>query len=124
MNRASSSASTGGCSGGWCSPPGGRLRRQRGQPGAIRAYRRLVGRVAKTDRIDARLIDEYGATMQPAASVPLSEAQQGTRELTSRRDQLIEAIVAEKKRLAGSATRTMRRAWRRTLPTWLTKSSA
>ena len=68
-------------------------------PERIWAYRRLVGRVAKTDRIDARLIDEYGATMQPAASVPLSEAQQGMRELTSRRDQLIEAIVAEKKRL-------------------------
>src|SRR5262249_21206598 len=65
----------------------------------IWAYRRLVGRVAKTDRIDARLIAEYGATMRPAASVPLSEAQQGMRELTSRRDQLIEAIAAEKKRL-------------------------
>jgi transposase len=68
-------------------------------PERIWAYRRLVGRVAKTDRIDARLIAEYGATMRPAASVPLSEAQQGMRELTSRRDQLIEAIAAEKKRL-------------------------
>ena len=68
-------------------------------PERILAYRRLVGRVAKTDRIDARLIAEYGATMRPAASVLLSEAQQGMRELTSRRDQLIEAIAAEKKRL-------------------------
>ena len=68
-------------------------------PERIWAYRRLVGRVAKTDRIDARLIAEYGATMRPAASVPLSEAQQAMRELTSRRDQLIEAIAAEKKRL-------------------------
>jgi transposase len=68
-------------------------------PERIWAYRRLVGRVAKTDRIDARLIAEYGATMRPAASVPLSEAQQAMRELTSRRDQLIEALAAEKKRL-------------------------
>ena len=68
-------------------------------PERIWAYRRLVGRVAKTDRIDARLIAEYGATMRPAASVPLNEAQQAMRELTSRRDQLIEAIAAEKKRL-------------------------
>ena len=68
-------------------------------PERIWAYRRLVGRVAKTDRIDARLIAEYGATLRPAVSVPLSEAQQGRRELTSRRDQLIEAIAAEKKRL-------------------------
>lgn len=68
-------------------------------PERIWAYRRLVGRVAKTDSIDARLIAEYGATMRPAASVPLTEAQQGMRELTSRRDQLIEAISAEKKRL-------------------------
>jgi transposase len=55
--------------------------------------------VAKTDRIDARLIAEYGATIHPAASVPLTEAQQTMRELTSRRDQLIAAIAAEKKRL-------------------------
>jgi transposase len=68
-------------------------------PERIWAYRRLVGRVAKTDRIDARLIAEYGATMRPAASVPLSEPQQAMRELTSRRHQLIEAIAAEKKRL-------------------------
>jgi transposase len=68
-------------------------------PGRIWAYRRLVGRVAKTDRIDARLIAEYGATMRPAESVPLSEAQQTLKELSSRRDQLIEAISAEKKRL-------------------------
>src|SRR3954452_22645031 len=68
-------------------------------PERIWAYRRLVGRVAKTDRIDARLIAEYAATMRPAESLPLSEAQQGMRELTSRRDQLIEAIAAEKKRL-------------------------
>ena len=68
-------------------------------PERIWAYRRLVGRVAKTDRIDARLIAEYGATMRPAASVPLSKAQHAMRELTSRRDQLIEAVAAEKKRL-------------------------
>ena len=44
-------------------------------PERIWAYRRLVGRVAKTDRINARLIAEYGATMRPAASIDLSEAQ-------------------------------------------------
>ena len=67
-------------------------------PERIWAYRRLVGRATKTDRIDARLIAEYGATMKPAASVALTETQQGMRELTSRRDQLIAAIAAEKKR--------------------------
>src|SRR3954454_515145 len=68
-------------------------------PERIWAYRRLVRRMAKTDRIDARLIAEYGATMRPAASVPLSEAQQAMKELSSRRHQLVEAIAAEKKRL-------------------------
>ena len=68
-------------------------------PKRIWAYCSLVGRVAKTNRIDAWLIAEYGATMRPPASVPLSEAQQAMRELTSRRDQLIAAIAAEKKRL-------------------------
>ena len=37
-------------------------------PERIRAYRRLVGRVAKTDRIDARLIAESGET-GPEASL-------------------------------------------------------
>jgi transposase len=37
--------------------------------------------------------------MRPAAIVPPCQAQQGMRELTSRRDRLIEAIAAEKKRL-------------------------
>jgi transposase len=77
-------------------------------PERIWAYRRLVGRVAKTDRIDARLIAEYGATMRPPASVPLTEAQQGMRELTSRRDQLIEAIAAERKRLRRVSNETVR----------------
>jgi transposase len=77
-------------------------------PERIWAYRRLVGRVAKTDRIDARLIAEYGATMRPAASVALTEAQQGMKELTSRRDQLIAAIAAEKKRLRRVSHETVR----------------
>jgi transposase len=64
-------------------------------PERIWAYRRLVGRVAKTDRIDARLIAEYGATMRPAASVPLSEAQQGMRELTTGQTHLIYGISAQ-----------------------------
>ena len=35
------------------------------KPERIWAYRRLVGRVARTDRIDARLIAEYASTMCP-----------------------------------------------------------
>src|SRR4029450_5713475 len=46
-------------------------------PERIWAYRRLVGRVAKTDRIDARLIAEYGATMRPAASGALGGGGEG-----------------------------------------------
>jgi transposase len=57
-------------------------------PERIWAYRRLVGRVAKTDRIDARLIAEYGATMRPAAggpgSVRSSTCRRSTRGSTTR----------------------------------------
>ncbi len=77
-------------------------------PERIWAYRRLVGRVAKTDRIDARLIAEYAATMRPAESFPLSEAQQAMKELSSRRDQLIAAISAEKKRLRRASHEVIR----------------
>jgi transposase len=68
-------------------------------PERIWAYRKLVGRAAKTDRVDARLTAEYAATMRPAEGLNRSEAQHAMMELSSRRDQLIEAIAAEKKRL-------------------------
>jgi transposase len=77
-------------------------------PERIWAYRRLVGRVPKTNRIDARLIAEYAATMRPAESVPLSEARHAMKELSSRRDQLIEAIAAEKKRLRRASQEVVR----------------
>lgn len=68
-------------------------------PERIWAYRRLVGRAAKTDRVDARLISEYAATMRPAESLARSAEQHRMKELSSRRDQLIASIAAEKKRL-------------------------
>ena len=80
-------------------------------PERIRAYRRLVGRVAKTDRIDARLIAEYGATMRPAASVLLSEAQQGMRELPAVGTSSSRRLPPRRSGSAGSAMRQSGRAW-------------
>lgn len=78
-------------------------------PERIWAYRKLVGSAAKTDRLDARLIAQYAATMRPAEGLARSEAQHAMKELSSRREQLIEAITAEKKRLRRAEHDVVRR---------------
>src|SRR3954454_11679411 len=85
-------------------------------PERIWAYRRLVGRVAKTDPVDARVIAECAATIKPAASVPL-RASRGAR--CSRRGENYQvAVISSSRRSpprrsgsAGSAMRQSGRAW-------------
>jgi len=76
-------------------------------PRQVRSYARSVGQLAKTDRIDARILARFAATVQPEAR-PLPDA--ATREieaLITRRRQLVVMITAEENRLhaAPSITR-------------------
>lgn len=68
-------------------------------PRHVRSYARSVGQLAKTDRIDARIIARYAAAVQPEPR-PLPDAE--TREieaLITRRRQLVGMITAEGNRL-------------------------
>jgi transposase len=70
------------------------------EAGRVRHFARAKGQRAKTDPIDACVLAEYGAAFAPAAT-PAPTAQQETlRQLTTRRRQLVETLVAESNRNA------------------------
>lgn len=61
----------------------------------VRDYARASGRLAKTDRIDARLLARYGAHFAPRVLPAPSAARRRLRELVERHRQLTEARVVE-----------------------------
>lgn len=66
----------------------------------IRAFAKTKGLLAKTDKIDAELISEYGRVMHPKADIKLlSESAEILGELLKRREQLLDHKQAEKNRL-------------------------
>ena len=67
-------------------------------PRRIRDFAKAAGILAKTDRIDAGNIAQYGAKMQPRISEPIDENSRKLRFLVARRHQLIAMRVAENNR--------------------------
>lgn len=65
----------------------------------IRDFARAKGRLAKTDAIDAQIIAEYGAIMQPRTMIIPSQQQQDLADLNIRRRQLAKALSDETNRL-------------------------
>lgn len=68
-------------------------------PQRVRQYAKAKGLLAKTDRIDAQVLAEYGKTMQPRLFVGKSEERKRLSALVGRRNQLNEMLQAEKNRL-------------------------
>ncbi len=68
-------------------------------PRPIRDFAKALGKLAKTDRIDAEVIALFAEKMQPKANRQYSETQQKLAELNARRRQIIEMITMEKNRL-------------------------
>jgi len=69
------------------------------QPGRVRHFAQAAGLLAKTDRLDARLLARYAAHLEPALYVLPDEVQRGLMLLVARRRQLEEMLVAEHQRL-------------------------
>ena len=68
-------------------------------PRRVRAFARADGQLAKSDKIDARLLARFAERIQPAVR-PLPEAERAELEaLVTRRRQLLEMLTAEKHRL-------------------------
>lgn len=71
-------------------------------PTRVRALAKASGKLAKTDAIDARLVAEYAALIQPEPREPKLEAEIRIRALVTRREQLIQIQTAEQNRLGTS----------------------
>jgi transposase len=67
-------------------------------PAQIRAFARAIGRLAKTDRLDAELIARVAEQVRPAPRPVLDEQAQILAELVARRRQIVEMIGMESNR--------------------------
>lgn len=76
-------------------------------PTRVRALSKAIGKLAKTDVIDARLIAEYAFKIQPEAMAPQEASQMRLKALVSRREQLVDMRTAELNRL-GTAHSSMK----------------
>jgi transposase len=64
----------------------------------IRDYARACGRLAKTDKLDAQLLADYGLRMHPRITKVTTQAQQTLQDYGLRRRQLVEMLKYEKQR--------------------------
>jgi transposase len=65
-------------------------------PARVRHFARATGQRAKTDHLDAALLSEYGAKLQPKPTAPRTEQEQQLTELVRRRVQVLEILVAQR----------------------------
>jgi transposase len=82
------------------------------QANRVRQFARASGILAKTDRIDARVLCAFGAAMRPATLSASNLEQQQLRELESQRRHLTRLLVMEQNRgarLSESSVRTLNR---------------
>jgi transposase len=68
-------------------------------PGRVRAFAHAEGLLAKTDRLDARLLRRFGAKVQPRLHAPMDQAAVVLRELLDYRHHVSEQLVATTNRL-------------------------
>jgi len=68
-----------------------------------RAFARATGRLAKTDRIDARLLAAMAQALNPAPQPPVDPERQQLAELHRRRAQLVDFRQRERTRLHGAS---------------------
>ena len=68
-------------------------------PQHVRQYARAKGLLAKTDKLDAKNLAEYGKSIQPRLFVAKSEEHKKLSALVGRRKQLEEMLQAERNRL-------------------------
>jgi transposase len=74
----------------------------------VRQYARASGILAKTDKIDARVLAAFGAAMQPCPSLPRSAEQKRLRQYDAHRRHLSALLVAEQNRLAQLSSAQLR----------------
>lgn len=71
-------------------------------PRQVRDFAKATGKLAKTDRIDAKIIAHFGEAIKPEPRAFKDEDSQALTALMTRRRQIIDMITAEKNRLGSS----------------------
>jgi transposase len=77
-------------------------------PRQVREFARATGRLAKTDRVDARVIAELGLRLAPRITPPRDPERQRLARLLGRRRQLVDMRKAERIRLAEETDRVLK----------------
>ncbi len=93
-------------------------------PRQVRDFARATGQLAKTDRLDARVIALFAAAVQPEPRALPDEAAELLRGLIARRRELIELRVAEGNRLRQGATAWVQRDLERSIEALLKRIEA
>lgn len=75
-------------------------------PRQVRDFAKAVGRLAKTDRLDARILAHFAKAVRPEPRPVRDAESQALEDLVSRRRQIVEMITAEKNRLSMSRRTT------------------
>ncbi len=78
-------------------------------PRRIRDFAKAAGQIAKTDRLDARIIAQFAVTMEPMPTEQFSEQIQKLKALVARRSQLVGLHTAESNRLEHAEGKEIRR---------------
>ncbi len=68
-------------------------------PKRIRDHGRSMGMLAKTDKLDARVMAHFAAKIEPQPQAPRDKAEQALDSLVTRRSQLSDMLTAERNRL-------------------------
>jgi transposase len=76
-------------------------------PRRIRDFARAAGQIAKTDKLDARIIAQFAAMLKPMPSEQINESTQKLKALVARRNQLVSLHTAESNRLEHADNRNI-----------------
>jgi transposase len=78
-------------------------------PRQARAFAKATGQLAKTDRLDARVLAHFAAAIQPAQRPLADAAAQEFADRLARRRQLVEMLAMEKNRLQQTPNKQVRK---------------
>jgi transposase len=78
-------------------------------PRQVRDFAKALGQLAKTDRLDARVLAHFAAAIKPPLRPIKSTGELELDALVGRRGQLVEMLTAEKNRRGSAATDTVRK---------------
>ena len=84
-------------------------------PRQVRDFAKALGILAKTDKIDARVIAKFGEVVRPRAVAETSEKQDELDELVTRRRQLVATRTSEKNRQGATNSKIVRKSIQKSL---------